>query len=125
MEVEGSGLPRPSPARGGGGDIDEECDHDSHDRPERPLSAKPAKHCGIPEERRRKEYETEDGPEQGRKEPAEPVREEPQEGNHESRHCERDHDEETRHVRSPPGAGWAVAAASVEYLSLIHISEPT
>jgi hypothetical protein len=65
--------------------IDRQREYESHNRPERPVAAEPVVDGRIPEESGGKEYEADDRPEDVIEGPAEPVSEEPENGDDQSR----------------------------------------
>src|SRR5512143_3392001 len=73
-------------------EVDQERHDDADDRHHRPLPAEPVLHRRVPEQRRGKEDESQQWPEDGREDPVEPAGEEPQESDREPRRGQRDQD---------------------------------
>ena len=78
-------------------DVNDECDHYADDRPERPLPVEPVLYGGIPEERRGKEDDAQDQPQEGVDDPDKPIREQEEDHHDQAWRQECEQGEQKRH----------------------------
>src|SRR6185437_4366752 len=95
--LEQPSTPVSAPTSAGRRQIDQQRDHDPDDRNQAPLATPPMLDRGVPEQRGRQENETQHRPQRDVENPAEPVREQPQQHDHHARNAQRKQDHQARH----------------------------